>query len=298
MEKEKRIVGGYEIINAVHIGDRELLLGINMHDRKGNYYMTCYAENNSLVEYYSEAFASDDYFEIAGIYAERLKEQILNTKTAQDKICDGRSLLTPEMCNTDIFDESFIGKVLVLKPDALRPEYRSDINQLIFCKNGNGANPSGHGSSIYGDYLSTGEKMHFHRCDILGELKSEYYPEWAINRIEVVKEFYNNEKSFEYGGKTFIPVGMLPLKKERDVSKGLSHNKELVFKNRSGEGLRYTYRDFMDAARDTVCDVFKCYENGKYYVPKKNLLYEYSGKYKSIDEMLKHKKKISREVER
>ena len=61
MEQEKRMVGEYEIRNAIHIGDRELLLGVNMNDSNGKYYMTCYAKSNFVVEYYEEALASDDF---------------------------------------------------------------------------------------------------------------------------------------------------------------------------------------------------------------------------------------------
>lgn len=39
MDDEKRIVGGYEVINSVHIGDREIVLGENMNDKDGLYYM-------------------------------------------------------------------------------------------------------------------------------------------------------------------------------------------------------------------------------------------------------------------
>ena len=79
MEQEKRMVGDYEIRNAIHIGDRELLLGVNMNDSNRKYYMTCYAKSNFVVEYYEEALASDDFLEIAQIFADRLKEQVEKT---------------------------------------------------------------------------------------------------------------------------------------------------------------------------------------------------------------------------
>ena len=298
MEKEKRMVGDYEIRNAIHIGDRELLLGVNMNDSNGKYYMTCYAESNFVVEYYEEALASDDFLEIAQIFADRLKEQVEKTKDSQDKICEDRKVITSEMCNTDVFGESFIGKVLVLKPEALRPEYRTDVNQLIFCKNGNGASPHGHGSSIYGDYLATGEKAHFYRTDILGELKPEHYPDWAEKRLETVKEFYKNEKVFEYGGKHFLGVGVFPPKKERDFSRTLRTDRNLSFESKTGEEFKYSYRNFINASRDEKSDVFKCYENGKLYVPGENELFEYTGKYRSLDSISQQKKKASKEPER
>ncbi len=296
-----RIVGGYEIRNAVYIGDKELLLGVNMNDSEGKFYMTCYAERNFIVEVYTNAVVSDNFLEIADIYADRLKEQIGNTIETQDKINKDRKMITPEMCKTDIFSENLIGKILVVNAEALRPEYRTDINQIIFCKNGNGASPNGHGMSIYADYLATGTKTQFDRSDILGELKPEYYPEWAEKRIAVVNEFYRNTNVFEYGDKHFLGVGVFPPKNERDFSRTLWNDRELKFKSRNGDERPYTYRSFMDASKGVDCDVFRCYENGKLYVPGENELFGYTGKYESIDSRNPPKIKQSKkheEVER
>lgn len=299
MYKDNSItIEDYEIIHSIHIGDRELIIGENMNDSNNKHYMTCYAERDFLHEYYYKTIINEDFVEIAKIFAERLIKQVERTKEAEDRICTDRKVINSEMCNTDVFGESFIGKILVVKPDALRPEYRTDVNQLIFCKNGNGASPQGHGSSIYGDYLATGEKAHFYRTDILGELKPEHYPKWAKNRIEIVKEFYKNEKVFEYGGKLFLGVGVFPPKKERDFSRTLRTDRNLTFEIKTGEEFKYSHRNFINASRDEKSDVFRCYENGKLYVPGENELFEYTGKYRSLDSISQQKKKASKEPER
>lgn len=278
-----RVVGGYEIRNSVFIGDKELLLGVNMNDSDGKFYMTCYAERNFILEVYKNAVVSDNFLEIADIFSDRLKRQVRNTIEAQDKICNDRKMITSEMCKTDIFSENLIGKILVVNTDALRPEYRTDINQIIFCKGGNGASPNGHGMSIYADYLATGIKTQFDRSDILGELKPEHYPEWAEKRIAVTNEFYRNENVFEYGGKHFLAVGVFPPKKELDFRGNLWNDRELNFKTRNGDKRPYTYRSFIDATKGVACDVFRCYENGKLYVPGENELFGYTGKFTAID---------------
>lgn len=283
MENEKRYVGGYEVINSVHIGDKKLLLGENMKDSEGKFYMTCYAEQNFIAETYTDAIVRDNFLEIAEVFADRLKEQVKNTLDAQDKICKGRKIITADMCNTDIFNENLVGKILVVNANELHPEYRTDINQIVFCKNGNGTKPNGYGSSIYGDYLATGEKTMLHRCDILGELKPEHYPEWVEDRIAVVKEFYQNTNVFEYGDRHFLGIGIFPPKNEREFHRTLRNDREMKFKTRTGDEIPYTYRAFMNASRGVNCDVFRCYENGKLYVPGENELFGYTGKYTSID---------------
>lgn len=48
VEKEKRMAGDYEIIHAVQIGDREIVVGENLTAEKGQKYMTAFCEQNDL----------------------------------------------------------------------------------------------------------------------------------------------------------------------------------------------------------------------------------------------------------
>lgn len=57
---EKRMAGDYEIIQAVHIGDREVVLGENPQDETGMKYMCAFCRQNALFAEYSEVMASDD----------------------------------------------------------------------------------------------------------------------------------------------------------------------------------------------------------------------------------------------
>lgn len=307
MENEKRYVGGYEVINSVHIGDKELLLGENMKDSEGKLYMTCYAEQNFIAEVYTEATVSDNFLEIAEVFADRLKEQVTNTLDAQDKICKARKIITADMCNTDIFNENLIGKILVVNASELRPEYRTDINQIFICENGNGANPNGHGSSLYGDHLAMGKRAMFYRCDILGELKPEYYPEWLHNKIEI-KE---NPNVFEYGGLHFVPVGVIAKNvKFEAITKNCETDTTIKAwcnsyeKTRGTPKIEYNYEAFYNTSNKSGADIFKCIENGKFYIPAENELFIYNGKFseyktpKTPENHSKKKSKSQKEIER
>lgn len=57
---EKRMAGDYEIIQAVQIGDREVVLGENPQDETGMKYMCAFCRQNALFAEYSEVMASDD----------------------------------------------------------------------------------------------------------------------------------------------------------------------------------------------------------------------------------------------
>ena len=48
MDEEKRMAGDYEIIHAMHIGDREIVIGENQADPNGQFYMCAYCQSNGL----------------------------------------------------------------------------------------------------------------------------------------------------------------------------------------------------------------------------------------------------------
>ena len=54
---EKRMAGDYEIIQAVQIGDREVVLGENPQDETGMKYMCAFCRQNALFAEYSEVMA-------------------------------------------------------------------------------------------------------------------------------------------------------------------------------------------------------------------------------------------------
>jgi hypothetical protein len=68
MNDEKRMVGDYEIIHALHIGDQEIVVGEDPAAAPGQMYMCAFCEQNEIFARYDEVLCSDDYAEIIGIY--------------------------------------------------------------------------------------------------------------------------------------------------------------------------------------------------------------------------------------
>lgn len=52
MNEEIRKVENYEIINSMHIGGKEIVIGIDMNNAEGLYYMVADCERNELFERY------------------------------------------------------------------------------------------------------------------------------------------------------------------------------------------------------------------------------------------------------
>ena len=179
---EKRMAGDYEIIHAFHIGDKEIVIGENVNAPGDERYMCAYCEKNEILGLYSDLWISDDFCEIAKIYADRLSEQAEKTR---------RALFTPKFqgidttpltkadCTPISSDDNLNGKIVVIKQDVLRQEYRRSTNQIKLCTGGFGASPNSRGSACYCVNPLTGETSRFDRRDILGILKEDQIPKWA-----------------------------------------------------------------------------------------------------------------------
>ena len=72
---EKRMAGSYEIIHALRIGEREVVLGYDPENKDGNHYMTAFCEENDLFIRYDEVLASSNYAETVELFANRIAAQ-------------------------------------------------------------------------------------------------------------------------------------------------------------------------------------------------------------------------------
>ena len=80
-----------------------------------------------------------------------------------------------------------------------------------------------------------------------------------------------DKNAFEYGGYHFVPVRQFE-GKEKDfffVTKRLEWDTELgiVIDRYDYSKFPYSYEAFYEASTDKTCDIFRCVENGKLYVP-------------------------------
>lgn len=183
--EDTRKVNGYTITNSMQIGEREFVLGENMNEACGNYYLVADFESNEIFERYFNAFVSDDYVEMASEYVKRITEEIEKLKENRENL--SMKIITKENC-IPINNESFIGKVIVLRAESLSPEYRNEQYQILLCTGGNGARPEGLGTSIFCKELFTGEEVKYRRANVMGILREESYPGWLKDKIKIEKK--------------------------------------------------------------------------------------------------------------
>ena len=173
---EKRMAGDYEVIQAVHIGDREVVLGENPQDETGMKYMCAFCRQNALFAEYSEVMASDDFPEIVELFGQRIAEQAQKTHIELNKPriqgIDDRPI-TAEGCIPISYEDDLHGKIVVIKPEVLRREYRRATRQLKLCMGGFGASPHSRGSACYCVDLYTGKESRYERMDVLGTIQPD-----------------------------------------------------------------------------------------------------------------------------
>lgn len=189
--KTKRMAGPYEITHAIHIGDREIVLGENPADTDGVPYMCAYCEANDIIASYYDSVGGEDYAEIVGIFGERIKEQAEITQEKLRQECmDGEQsiLVTEKDCTLITSEDDLNNQVVVIRADVLRPEYRSARYQLRLCTGGFGASPHSRGSACYCKDLVTGKNSRFERRDILGVMEPDELPRWALAGLAAIEQ--------------------------------------------------------------------------------------------------------------
>ena len=178
MSEEKRYIDPYEVVQSIHIGNKEVVFGVN---KKGEYpFMVCYCsyDNPLGIPWATEAVGTDDYLEAMQIFCDRVQAQIELTRTEQEVFKFDMTPFTIADCIPDAKNESIIGKVVVINAEPKRYEYQHSAYQLILAEGGNGAS-GGRGQAVFGTCLATGERGRWERYDVLGEIRPERMPEWA-----------------------------------------------------------------------------------------------------------------------
>ena len=182
MSDEKRMAGDFHIIQSMLIGDKEVVIGENPNAEQGHRYMCALGTQNELFDLFTDVLESDDYPAIVQIYTQRVGEQnekVLAETKQMEALGIDLAPITADGCQVITPDDDLNGKVIVIKPDVLRQEYRVSTHQLKLCLGGFGASPRSRGSAVFCADLYSGQRSRYERWDVLGVLESEVLPDWA-----------------------------------------------------------------------------------------------------------------------
>lgn len=203
------MVGDYTVLCAVNIGSREIILAENEQDKIGERFLCCYGERNDIFQRYSECAVGDDYIDAALFFAERIKRDAELFRSEVEKLDIPVTVITQADCIPDHYKNDINGKVIAINPAVLKPEYRRADRQLYLVTGGFGASANSRGSAVFCTNLYDGKPTRYERMDVMGEVKTECMPHWAVNKATVLKHIQGNKLIFEYGGKHFCPIACL-----------------------------------------------------------------------------------------
>ena len=175
-----RMAGDYGIMQSFRMGGATMLIGYNPGDTT---YMTCYQDYDFLGnERFSEAIGSESYVEIMDVFLQRLQKQTEKVRAFQVERAMPVTVLGREYC-LPCSDESLEGKLVIIRPTSLAPEYRTADCQLGYALGGFGCSPASRGRAVYFEELYSGKRCRWDRTDILGVADREKLPAWARARV-------------------------------------------------------------------------------------------------------------------
>jgi len=96
---------------------------------------------------------------------------------------NGKIALTSAHCIDNSGGADFTGLTLVVKADALMPQYRDAESQIVKCTHGNGARPNAIGRSIFCKELASGKTVVYYRHEIEGVADESKLPRWAKRKL-------------------------------------------------------------------------------------------------------------------
>ena len=184
--QEKRMLGDYEVIHCLHIGDREIIVGDFPDAPKDERYLCMTCQHLDIFIKPEVPIVSDDYTEIIQEYGNRISAQAEKTRPqVMRPVWDGIDIrvLTEEDCRRIDHSDDIRNQIVIINPSFLRREYQLQTSQIMLCTGGFGSHPNSRGNACFCIDLYTGEKCRQERPCILGILERSELPQWAENTL-------------------------------------------------------------------------------------------------------------------
>ncbi len=186
MNDEKRSAGTYEILYAIHIGDRKIVFGENPDMGAPTRYFAGWCDKGDFYERYIGDEISD-YLEAMRIFVDGLSAQIEKVEKERAAVAVPMAPITAEQCYPNDLSQNIEGKVVAVRAGVLRSEYQTADRQLVLVTGGFGSHANSRGSAVFCTNLYSGKHTRWERRDIQGEVKPEHIPEWAKERLAALQ---------------------------------------------------------------------------------------------------------------
>lgn len=190
MTDEKRMLGELEVQSAIHVGDKEVLLLLNPQSAEAPY-LVCY--NNQIpglgLDNPTEVVGGTDYLEAMDEFLRRAQGQVEQVRADRARSEEPQEVFGIEHClpGSNQREERLVGRVIVVKPETYRPEYRNVANQLLYVTGGFGAEPNARGAAVFAHNVFSGEKSDCRRHQVIGILDPKHAPEWVKPGVDAIR---------------------------------------------------------------------------------------------------------------
>lgn len=104
------------------------------------------------------------------------------------------SLYDNSHCKNSDEVDNYVGKVLVLSPNALNDEYKTPEDQLFYATGGFGCYPDKIGTKVFGFFLKDDEHCNWARSEFIGVIKDENMPDWAREKVEIFEQSQSEDE--------------------------------------------------------------------------------------------------------
>jgi hypothetical protein len=274
---DKRVIDGYTERFSVTLAGREIFLAVD--ETQDAPYLVCTAKwDNPLgLTEYTEGAVTYDYLEAMREFVDRVDTLLIGLEKERAAFLTIQPTLTAADCIPGGLDADLMGKVAVIKPDALSPEYRTADRQLKIVRGGFGAHPDARGNAVFCKDLYSDKETRFERYDIAGVADPAKLPQWAKDKIALI-EALKEPGVFAFGDYHFKPQRKFE-KRDGDFNKQMNNvasDRSMGIATYDWGRTEYSHEKFYAASGDSEADIFKCVENGKLYVPCANELFRYN----------------------
>lgn len=288
MEEEKRMIENYEVKHAIHLAGGEVVLAEDTAAAQPFLVCDCAWDNPFSVDVYTNIAVGTDYLDAMKEFVSRVNQRVAQIE--QERAQRGISAvpLTGEDCIPGSQHGDYTDRLIVIRPERLAPAARTADHQLLLATGGNGCSPDALGTAVFCQNLFTGESMRWERYHVAGVIQPDRIPQWAKDKLAALRgqeetKSVMPEGAFAYGGYHFVPYRKFNKAEQESslyafaYSGQLSSDRELGMSTyKEWSKVTYSHEAFYEAATDKDCDIFRCVENGKLYIPCENELFTYT----------------------
>ncbi|MDR1070811.1 MAG: hypothetical protein LBL37_08540 [Gracilibacteraceae bacterium] len=155
-----------------------------------------YRRDNPFIEECRAVFETGDYLKAMREFTRRIGVSIDGLEL--DRVHRGSPLtehpLSAGDCVPGGMAADLTGKVVVIRAEVLAPEYRLRSHQMMLAMRGFGCAPNASGRAVFCTNLYSGEKARWNRSDIAGVIAEDTLPEWARDKLAVLRGGGETEK--------------------------------------------------------------------------------------------------------